>query len=118
MLTMKKKKTIIVQGSHLRRIRNNLRSVLISFAVDKKNEISSNYQRKKYKVSEILIRSICMCPSCSRSNQNMTFNSGLKEWYCTECYKLIQDYYKQRKVLWDKGEDHGDFREEFCKTFV
>ncbi|GAI60527.1 unnamed protein product [marine sediment metagenome] len=48
----------------------------------------------------------------------MTFNPGLKEWYCTECYKLIQDDYKRRKVLRDKGEDYGDFREEFYKTFV
>lgn len=118
MLTMKKKKTIILWDPQLRRIRNNLRSVLISFAVDKKNKISSNYQWKKSEISEILNRSICMCPSCSKSNQDMTFNPKLKEWYCTECYKLIQDDYKQRKVLRAKGEDYGDFREEFYKTFV
>ena len=115
---MKKKKTIMIWDPQLRRIRNNLRSVLISFAVDKRSEISSNYQWKKSEISRKLDRSICLCPSCNRSNQNMTFNPGLKEWYCTECYKLAQDDYKQRKVLRDKGEDYGDFREEFYKTFI
>ena len=115
---MKKKKTVKIQDPQLRRIRNNLRSILISFAVAKKNEISSNYQRDKSKIRKILNRSICLCPSCSRSKENMTYNPGLKEWYCIECYKLVQYDYKQRKVLRDRGEDHGDFREEFYKTFI
>ena len=115
---MKKKNTIKIQNPQLRGIRNNLRSVLISFALDKKSEISSNYQRDKAKIRRILNRSICMCPSCSRSKEDMTFNPGLKEWYCIECYKLVQDDYKQRKVLRDRGEDCGDFREEFYKTFI
>lgn len=86
--------------------------------MDKEKEISSNYQRNKYEISEILIRSICKCPSCRRNKEDMTFNPGLKEWYCTECYKLIQDDYKQCKVLREKGEDYGDLREEFYKTFI
>ncbi|MBY9021350.1 MAG: hypothetical protein KGD67_09840 [Candidatus Lokiarchaeota archaeon] len=115
---MKKKKTIKIRNPRLRTIRNNLRSVLIAFAVDKVNEISSNYQRDKSKIRKILSRSICMCPSCSRSKEDMTFNLELKEWYCIECYKLVQYDYKQRKVLRDKGEDYGDFREEFYKSFI
>jgi len=115
---MKKKKTVKIENPQLRTIRNNFRSVLISFALDKKNEIGSNYQHDKYKIERILNRSICMCPSCSRSKEDMTFNPGLKEWYCIECYKLVQDDYKLRKVLRDKDEDYGDFREEFYKTFI
>ena len=115
---MKKKKTIELYDPQLRKVRNTLRSVLISFAVGKENEISSNYQRDRAKIRRILNRSICMCPSCSRSKEDMTFNPGLKEWYCIECYKQVQGDYKQRKILRDRGEDYGDFREEFYKTFI
>jgi hypothetical protein len=100
---MKKKKTIILWDPQLRRIRNNLREILIQAAINKDEKFRGT---------------IAHCAVCNRSNQNMTFNPGLKEWYCTECYKLIQDDYKQRKVLRAKGEDYGDFREEFYKTFI
>ncbi|MHA1985923.1 MAG: hypothetical protein ACW98D_04715 [Promethearchaeota archaeon] len=51
--------------------------------------------RKRMKeLDDIARRSICKCTVCSASDKNMTYNPVEKEWFCVDCYKLNQNFYK------------------------
>ena len=119
---MKHKKAIEIKDSRLRKIRNNLRALLIKFALDKKSRlreelasvlrdennnpaeynktnlgISRRPVREMYEIDKILDKSICLCPVCQRSDQDMIFNPVTKVWFCVHCYELNREYYKHTK---------------------
>ena len=118
---MKHKKAIKIKDPKLQKIRNNLRSILIKFALDKESRLrkeltslwrdeSGNPTPQEYyevslgasrrpvremgEIKKILDRSICMCPVCGRSNRDMIFNPVTKVWFCVHCYGLNREYYK------------------------
>ncbi len=119
---MKHKKTIKIKDPQLRRLRNNLRLVFIRFALDQKSRLreelknvwwdkngnSAEYNetnvgvsrrpvRKMYEIDKILDKSICLCPVCQKSDQDMIFNPVTKVWFCVDCYELNREYYRHTK---------------------
>lgn len=107
---MKKKRAIVIKNPDLIRLRNNLRIILRKWAsaewnklheeqeeilLDKsKSEIFRKLEREKQKIRKIVDSSICRCSRCSAFDKDMTYNPVRKVWYCVECYKELQDYYK------------------------
>jgi len=119
---MKKKRTIIIKNPNLQKIRNNLRTILINWQSKEWNLLHDEYTKIHYDqagrvraskelskherlkvgriqeqmkiIDDILDSSICKCTVCGASEKNMTFNPVAKKWFCVDCYKLNQDYYK------------------------
>ena len=114
---MKHKKAIEIKDPKLRKIRNNLRLLWVSAV----NNILSNYleeqrdllalnqgkkmnsfdldqyaklNRESERLRSILNRSICECPACRRSDQDMIFNPVTKVWFFVHCYELNREYYR------------------------
>ena len=142
---MKKKRTISIRDPKLRRIRGNLRLLLIQetnaqlkLYFDESHKLSTDLSgnirnlseskkpraaeltRKMSEINRMVEESIIQCPVCRKIDRDMTFNPELKEWYCTECYKDMSDlYYEwQRKEGRAKKLMYDDFNEEFYKTFL
>ena len=116
---MKKKRTISIKDSHLRKIRNNLRSLLIQVCGHEQGRLQEEEENVKntpgyyesdspkllnrvkelndqfWSIERPLRASILLCPACFQSDKDMTFNPVLKTWYCTDCYaKLKKGYAK------------------------
>ncbi|MHA2394699.1 MAG: hypothetical protein ACXAEX_22445 [Promethearchaeota archaeon] len=119
---MKKKKTISIKNPRLREIRNNLRALLIEWKIHQWNQLNDEYtrihydqdgrvrhskeytleereivrviQKKMKRLNDIVTGSICKCSVCGASDKDMTYNPVTKEWFCVDCYKLNQDFYK------------------------
>lgn len=90
---MKIKRTIIIKDPHLRRIRNNLRSVIISACSVEKSkslDIENGDESKFWAIERPLRASILLCPACFQSDKDMTYNPVRKEWYCTGCYAELK----------------------------
>ena len=123
---MKKKRAIILKTSSLRKIRNNLRSLILKASstiqheiYDEIEKIKTNpdyfkshppelvkdlkqlYTREK-EISRAIRASILLCPACFQSDKDMTYNPVRKTWYCTECYAKI-------KKGMEKEGDFGEF---------
>jgi hypothetical protein len=112
MMALKKKRTIMLKNPQLRRIRVNLRRLIISASKaeqakihDKKEKLreiidfyeNENLQKEskelndKYWAIETPLRaSIMECPVCFKSDKDMTYNPVRKTWYCTDCYEVLQ----------------------------
>ncbi|MFX1454280.1 MAG: hypothetical protein ACFFDB_02795 [Promethearchaeota archaeon] len=111
---MRKKKTIQIKDPRLRKIRNELRSLLFAARSVKMNEILDaelelqqtegfwdkshpNFKVLHKKARELSVQgeklthiykaSILFCPVCMKSDKDMTYNPVLEEWLCTECYE-------------------------------
>ncbi len=140
---MKKKRTISIKDPKLRKIRNNLRLLLSKAAsvqwrlhFDEQHKLNTDLngnfrnmsESKKQKAAELtekmrkihILRdkSIIQCPVCKRIDRDMTFNPEFKEWYCTQCYKDMGEFYYQEKEARAKGLIHDEFGEEFYKAFL
>ncbi|MFX1489568.1 MAG: hypothetical protein ACFFBI_10500 [Promethearchaeota archaeon] len=115
---MKKKRTISITDPSLKKVRNNLRSLWVTASSARKKAISgerlnlsiksiseelSNKNAKRYKelhndyweIERPLRASILLCPTCFRSDKDMTYNPILKTWYCTECYAKLKKGYAE-----------------------
>lgn len=118
---MNQKRTIRIKNLQLRKIRNNLRLVLISathpawdkiheeqekLLIDREGNVRSlsysekiqfaKLQKEKQKIKELVDRSICKCPVCQRADQDMTFNPVNNIWFCVQCYQKNKEFYKYR----------------------
>lgn len=119
---MKKKKTITIKNPKLRKIRNNLRELLIEWKIKQWRELNEEYKKihydqagrvrhskelskgERFKVGriqeqmktldDIMTGSICKCTVCGAPDKDMTYNPVEKRWFCVDCYKLNQDFYK------------------------
>ena len=119
---MKKKRTIAIKNPKLRKIRDNLRSILIQWKISQWNQLDDEYgkihidqdgksrrrqdytlkeaekvrilREKMSKLTDILRGSICECLTCGASYKDMTYNPVEKQWFCVDCYKTNQEYYK------------------------
>ena len=141
---MKKKRSIVIKDPKLRRIRNNLREILIGTVQSREirlrseiNAISRDSERHlrrdltpsesvelqklkdmKSEINELTDKSICYCNGCKQINKDMAYNPTLEEWYCVECYEEFRDYYYQQKIKKQKGKFLGDYYEPFFETFT
>ena len=116
---MKKKKTIIVKDPRLQKLRLNLRIILTRAIISEWNKLHLEEKRILYddlgntkKMSSLEIeksrdigqrkqfllniedKSICRCPSCQRTDLDMTYNPKLETWFCTNCYGISRRYYR------------------------
>lgn len=111
-MPLKKKRTIIIRNPCLRRVRNNLRSLLIQTCGDEQSKIheeeeklmlipdyydNEDIQKQAKKLNDQywaikrpLRESILLCPACFQSDKDMTYNPVRKEWYCTGCYAELK----------------------------
>lgn len=116
---MKKKRTITIKDPRLRKVRNELRClIMLSEAAEEKkinNKVRNLYNvegfwdenhidhkklnREARKLNSQLNNlryaynaSIAFCPVCREINKDMTYNPVSKKWYCTECYRFNQDF--------------------------
>lgn len=114
---MKRKHTIRVKDSKLRRIRDQFRVLLLEVLKAKSikisnrtielqksegfwNEKSSDYKTLNRKAQELSSQkndldyafhnSIVFCPVCRKINKDMTYNPVSRVWFCVECYKFNQ----------------------------
>lgn len=104
---LKHEKIINIRNSHLRRVRNNLRAIIIhavgaeitaleslEWPYDKRNfddlnetEKLENYKlyREKWDLQFALDKSICKCYTCGMHDKDMIYNTYLKAWNCVSC---------------------------------
>ncbi len=140
---MKKKRTISIKDPKLRKIRNNLRLLLIRATsaewrkyFDEQHRLNTDLDgnirnlseskkprtaeltRKMNEIKRIVEASIIQCPVCRKIDKDMIFNPELKEWYCIQCYRGMGEFYYQEKEARAKGLVHDDFHEDFYKTFL
>ena len=112
---MKRAKTIIIKDPKLRKIRDNLRKILILECVAREKEISVRMRKlqlgddgglrslsitegeeiskldvelRKYMFS--MRGSICFCQMCHSSNKDMSYNPKLKRWDCVDCSRELE----------------------------
>ena len=109
----------------MQKIRNNLRMLLIRWAQDQWSRLKDEQKkidrdnsgrpkqlkeftdaererfimirREMNENMELVKRSICMCSSCSAPDKDMTYNPVTKEWFCVDCYRELQDFYKDKQ---------------------
>ena len=119
---MKKKRTVAINNPKVRKIRDNLRALLIEWKISQWDQLNDEYikihvgqngrsrhskdytyeeeskvteiQRKMKILDDSLRGSICECVACGASYKDMTYNPVEKQWFCVDCYKTNQDYYK------------------------
>lgn len=106
---MNKKRTIALKDPLLIKIRNNIRDLIESAIITQKKEIRnkktkiigrSPEEQEKFRkldkdwwdIENSLRASIIKCPACFSSKKDMTYNPNTKMWYCTSCYKIMQEY--------------------------
>ena len=114
---MKQKRTVSIKDPKLRRIRDQLRILLLEVNKAKTIEIlnrtgklqkaegfwdekSSDYKRLHSKTQELSSQesdlryafnnSIIFCPVCRKIDKDMTYNPVSRRWFCVECYKFNQ----------------------------
>ena len=110
---MKDERKIVIKTERLKKIRNNLRKILIR-AVWDEIEILRNYaslypppldlppeeevelyylQGTKHKLFSLMSRSICECARCLNQEDDMIYIETHDEWYCTECHENDRIWY-------------------------
>ncbi len=118
-MTMRKKRTISIQHPQLVRFRNALREEIFrSKLVEmgrllnegkglEPTESSADMEKvkvlndKQDKLASAWKESLCTCSLCGSRTSDMTFNTCLEGWFCVECYKEHQAFYKAKA---EKGE--------------
>jgi len=115
---MNSKRATVVTNPRLRKIRNNLRSLIISACSEEKSKILDEeeklrenhdfYDNDKYRklsralndrswaIEGPLRASILLCPACFKSDRDMIYNPVRKVWYCTDCYELLKQRNEER----------------------
>lgn len=130
-----KNKFCVLKDPRLRQIRENFRKV-IAFPVQEKitslqRIVINNNKSDKGSLLEIkkkiknlkssLKKSTIVCPVCHYKGieRDIFYNSLLKEWYCTDCVRIIRDGYKAVLEKKSRGEwvDSG-YPEEYASSFL
>jgi len=113
---MKDERKIIIWNERLRKIRNNLREIIIQGVYNEiyiLNTFSKLYgppldlipeeekemyylQGTIHKLNEALNKSICKCPICTQTDKDMVYIDLYETWYCVECQeKDLRLYHSQ-----------------------
>lgn len=145
MIHMRDKRAIILKNPKLQKIRNSLRDIIYQAAgLERKRShqawrsflINSDgnrrdifdlspaelkefraFQSKEENLGSIIRRSILMCVSCGRGDQDMVYNKSYDAWYCTECYDLHHRHAKKR--VRNQSQAHEDTTmDELSESFL
>lgn len=106
---MKKERAIIIKDPRLRKVRNELRTLLKLWIADIRSalleEDSTDSQKALSELYLMEIRSIVTCLFCGRSDKDMIYIPDMKQWLCIECNSERVYYEKLRNELrMDAGE--------------
>ena len=119
---MKKKRIITIKNPELKKIRNNLRLLLLKWRSVQWNQFHDEYEelrfdknhhpldltRDKRKKVNILLqkmrfldeaynKSICKCRKCFATDRDMVYSPVYQGWFCVECYNELHEYYKDKE---------------------
>jgi len=83
---MNKVKTIFIKNPQLRRIRKNLRDLIIAAVRQKMQAVMESNWEQYQELDQALNKSICRCAGCGCSDLDMTYSPRFKKWYCFICY--------------------------------
>ena len=105
---MRKKRTIRLKDPKLRKVRYELRTLLVREAdnriiskVKEKGDLrrSTEFSFEKYdelyqqeiKLRKLLEASIYVCPVCRDREKDHIFNPNNQRWYCEKCYEILNN---------------------------
>jgi hypothetical protein len=137
---MKNERRIIIRNERLKKTRNNLRA-LLRMAVYDKIEILRKFdslyegwleltpeeqkevallQGKKHKLYDLLDKSICVCPLCSKADKDMIYIADHDTWYCIECQEKDLIWYPSHGSEEDRRQHdyinwYLELKEKFTK---
>ena len=116
---MKRYRAIIINNPRLKKIRDNLRLLIIHESISRGKSLKERSMfKEESELRRSVDRSICQCSGCTKYNKDMAYNPSLGEWFCVECYRLSQDIYKEILEKKSRDEPLGDLCEDFYKTFI
>ncbi len=143
---MKDKRIISLKNPNLRKIRNEMRELLILARNTKRGkirsemkEISSNeegdsipmdeltpsqlkrfreLQRLESKNKDIGRKSICLCYNCGKSDLDMYYNYPYRAWFCVECVNFLKSAHSKMRAKKIRGEYTCDPNDEFGQSFL
>ena len=126
---MKRARTIIIRDPKLRKIRDNLRKILILESVARVKELSDRRREIRFdkngefrsltaeegKEVNRLFReysnystyrknSICFCELCLSTDKDMSYIPRFRRWFCVDCSKELEE--DQRLLL----EEQANFK--------
>ncbi len=139
---MKDERRIIIHNERLKKIRNNLREIIIKAVYDEIHILStysSLYgaileltpeERKevyflegtKHQLRSALRKSICVCPLCTHSDRDMVYIPLHETWYCIECQEKDLIWYPSHGSEEDRRQHdyinwYYEQKEKFTKRF-
>lgn len=100
---MKKKRTISIKDPNLRKIRNNLRLVLIKAVQDEESKLykrrfTSKSGGREQELNNLLQNSISKCRRCVSTDKDMTYNPVDGAWYCVDCYDEMKRWTAKKRT--------------------
>ena len=140
---MKDERKIVIKTERLKKIRNNLRKILILALYDE-IEILRNYaslygtpielppeeevelyylQGTKHELFSLLSKSICECPICASQIKDMVYIDIHEEWYCVECQENNRIWYPAHGSAEDRWQHdyinlYYEQKEKFKKKYL
>lgn len=119
---MQKKRIIAIRDPKLRKIRANLRLLLLKCKSVQWNQFHDEYeelrfdknhhpldltrdekkkvgilQQKMRVLDEASEKSICKCRKCLVTDKDMVYSPVYQGWFCVECYNELHEYYKDKE---------------------
>lgn len=139
---MKDERKIIIRNERLRKIRNNLREILIQ-AIWAEDEVLRTYsslypppselppdelaelyylEGTRHKLSRLKSRSICQCACCSNQENDMIYIEIHDQWYCVECHDNDRIWYPahgsaENKYQHDYINMYYEMKDKFEKKY-
>jgi hypothetical protein len=104
---MKKERAIVIKNPRLKRIKNELRTLLKLWVSDVINSLlekdrfenGPKFQKEISKLSLMDKLSICSCLHCGYSDKDMIYRPDMKQWLCIECNSELVYFAKLREEL-------------------
>ncbi len=119
---MKKKRIISIRDPKLKKIRDNLRLLLLKWKRVEWNQSHDEYEELRFdkndhpidltgderKRVDVLLqrmrildeasrKSLCKCTKCLVTDKDMVYNPPYQGWFCVECYNDLHEYYKDKE---------------------
>jgi len=139
---MKDERKIVIKTERLRKIRNNLREILIQAIYNEidilrtfanlyppplelpPDELAEIYylEGTKHKLTSLRRRSICECARCSNQESDMIYIEIHDQWYCVECHDNDRIWYPahgsaENKYQHDYINMYYEMKEKFDKKY-
>ena len=129
---LKHEKKIVIWNEKLRRVRNSFRDIFVLALFDE-IEILQNFdnlyedwsnltpeeekesailQAKITNLFSLLSKSICSCPLCTNSDNDMVYIPDHGIWYCVEC--------QEKRLIWDpsKGSEEDRRQNDYANWYL